>query len=107
VPAQAAPAPTTAIAEPLPSTSASTAPAAVSAAASAVKSAPPVAGGQRDIIIAVDAGHGGEDPGAIGPGRLREKDVTLAIAKELVAALNAERGFKAQLVRTGDYFIPL
>lgn len=63
--------------------------------------------GQRDIIIAVDAGHGGDDPGAIGPSRLREKDVTLAIAKELVAALNAEQGFSAKLVRTGDYFIPL
>ena len=63
--------------------------------------------GERDIIIAVDAGHGGEDPGAIGPKRLREKDVTLAISKELVAAINAERGFTAKLVRTGDYFIPL
>lgn len=63
--------------------------------------------GERDIIIAVDAGHGGEDPGAIGPNRLREKDVTLAISKELVAAINAERGFTAKLVRTGDYFIPL
>jgi N-acetylmuramoyl-L-alanine amidase len=63
--------------------------------------------GERDIIIAIDAGHGGEDPGAIGPKRLREKDVTLAISKELVAAINAERGFTAKLVRTGDYFIPL
>jgi N-acetylmuramoyl-L-alanine amidase len=63
--------------------------------------------GQRDIVIAVDAGHGGDDPGAIGPGRLREKDVTLAIAKELVDALNAEQGFSAKLVRTSDYFIPL
>lgn len=72
-------------------------------------SAPPPAAtaGQRNIIVAVDAGHGGEDPGAIGPGRLREKDVTLAISKELVAAINAERGFEAKLVRTGDYFIPL
>lgn len=68
---------------------------------------PPASDGQRDIVIAVDAGHGGDDPGAIGPGRLREKDVTLDIAKQLVAALNAERGFKARLVRTGDYFIPL
>lgn len=63
--------------------------------------------GQRNIIIAVDAGHGGEDPGAIGPARLREKDVTLDISKHLVAAINAERGFSAKLVRTGDYFIPL
>lgn len=72
----------------------------------AVKTQASVAG-ERDIIIAVDAGHGGEDPGAIGPKRLREKDVTLAISKELVAAINAERGFTAKLVRTGDYFIPL
>src|SRR5690606_34257505 len=63
--------------------------------------------GQRNIIIAVDAGHGGEDPGAIGPKKLYEKHVTLAISKELVAAFNAEPGFTAKLVRTGDYFIPL
>ena len=63
--------------------------------------------GKRIIIIAVDAGHGGEDPGAMGPNRLREKDVTLGIAKELVAAINAHAGFSGQLVRTGDYFIPL
>jgi len=68
---------------------------------------PPATGSQRNIIVAIDAGHGGEDPGAIGPGRLREKDVTLSIAKELVAAINAERGFEGKLVRTGDYFIPL
>ena len=72
----------------------------------AIKTQASVAG-ERDIIIAVDAGHGGEDPGAIGPKRLREKDVTLAISKALVAAINAERGFTAKLVRTGDYFIPL
>lgn len=71
-----------------------------------VKIQTPVAG-QRNVVIAVDAGHGGEDPGAIGPGRLREKDVTLDISKQLVAAINAEPGFEAQLVRTGDYFIPL
>lgn len=62
---------------------------------------------QRDIIIAIDAGHGGEDPGAIGPGRVYEKDVVLAIAKELQRQINTEKGFKAKLVRTGDYFIPL
>src|SRR5690606_32879118 len=45
---------------------------------------PTTGAGQRNIIIAVDAGHGGEDPGAIGPGRLREKDITLAISKQLV-----------------------
>lgn len=63
--------------------------------------------GKRFIVIAVDAGHGGEDPGAMGPNRLREKEVTLAIAKELVAAINAQPGFTGKLTRTGDYFIPL
>ena len=62
---------------------------------------------KRDIIVAIDAGHGGEDPGAIGPGGLREKDVVLNIAKELQRQINAEKGFRAELVRTGDYFIPL
>ncbi len=63
--------------------------------------------GKRFIVIAVDAGHGGEDPGAMGPNRIREKEVTLAIAKELVAAINAQPGFAGKLTRTGDYFIPL
>lgn len=63
--------------------------------------------GKRFIVIAVDAGHGGEDPGALGPNRLREKDVTLMIAKELVASINAQPGFTGKLTRTGDYFIPL
>lgn len=62
---------------------------------------------KRDIVIAIDAGHGGEDPGAIGPKGLREKDVVLMIAKELQRQINAEKGFRAELVRTGDYFIPL
>lgn len=63
--------------------------------------------GSRSIVIAVDAGHGGEDPGAMGPNRVREKEVTLAIARELVAAINAQPGFVGKLTRTGDYFIPL
>ncbi|MDY0205884.1 MAG: N-acetylmuramoyl-L-alanine amidase [Pseudomonas sp.] len=62
---------------------------------------------KRDIVIAIDPGHGGEDPGAIGPGGLREKDIVLLIAKELQRQINAEKGFRAELVRTGDYFIPL
>lgn len=65
------------------------------------------ASNKRDIVIAIDAGHGGEDPGAIGPGGLREKDIVLMIAKELQRQINAEKGFRAELVRTGDYFIPL
>ncbi|RTE66746.1 AMIN domain-containing protein [Amphritea opalescens] len=62
---------------------------------------------RRDIIIAVDAGHGGEDPGAIGPGRVKEKTVVLGIARELKALLAKERGFQPKLTRDGDYYISL
>jgi len=68
---------------------------------------PVVPNGKRDIVIAIDAGHGGEDPGAIGPKGAREKDVVLAIAKELQRQINTDKGFRAELVRSGDYFIPL
>ena len=67
--------------------------------------------GRRDIVIAIDAGHGGEDPGALGPKtgkrRLREKDVVLAISKQLASLINAEKGYRAELIRSGDYYIPL
>ena len=61
----------------------------------------------RDIVIAVDAGHGGEDPGARGPGGTYEKDVTLPLAKQLVELINAEHGMRAVLTRKGDYFLRL
>jgi N-acetylmuramoyl-L-alanine amidase len=61
--------------------------------------------GQRDIVIAVDAGHGGEDPGAIGKAGTREKTVALAIAKKLADQINSEPGLKAVLTRSGDYFV--
>jgi N-acetylmuramoyl-L-alanine amidase len=64
-------------------------------------------GEDRDIVVAVDAGHGGEDPGAIGVGRVYEKDVALAIAREVKRLLDQERGFRGELVRTGDYYISL
>ena len=64
-----------------------------------------VAGQRRDVVIAVDAGHGGDDPGAIGPGRLYEKDVVLAIATKLSAMFDKEPGFKAELTRKGDYYL--
>jgi len=63
--------------------------------------------GARDLIIAVDAGHGGEDPGAIGMHGTREKDVVLAIAKDLAQQINTEPGMRAMLTRDGDYFVPL
>jgi N-acetylmuramoyl-L-alanine amidase len=61
----------------------------------------------RLIIVAIDPGHGGEDPGAIGPTGLREKDVVLSIAKQLRDALNAQRGMRVMLTRDADYFVPL
>lgn len=61
----------------------------------------------REIVVAIDAGHGGEDPGAIGPSRTREKDVVLAIAKKLHALLEKEPGFRPVLIRDGDYYIAL
>ena len=61
----------------------------------------------RVLTIAVDAGHGGEDPGASGPDGTREKDVTLAIARELAARINAEPGMRATLTRPDDHFVPL
>lgn len=68
----------------------------------------PVPNGKRDIVVAIDAGHGGEDPGALSPVKGQyEKNVTLAIARELQRQINAEKGFRGELVRTGDYFIPL
>ena len=61
----------------------------------------------RDIVIAIDAGHGGEDPGATGPKRLREKHVVLAISRAMQGMINREPGFRAAMVRDGDYYIPL
>ena len=62
-------------------------------------------GGIKTVVI--DAGHGGEDPGALGPGRVREKDVVLAIAKELSALFKADTGFQSTMIRSGDYYVSL
>lgn len=62
---------------------------------------------KRDIIIAVDAGHGGEDPGAIGPHGTREKDVVLEIARRLEAIIDGTPGFNAVMIRDGDYYVGL
>jgi len=61
----------------------------------------------RLVIVAIDAGHGGEDPGARGKGGTREKNVTLAIARRLKARIDQEPNMRAVMVRDGDYFIPL
>jgi N-acetylmuramoyl-L-alanine amidase len=62
---------------------------------------------ERLVIVAVDAGHGGEDSGARGKRGTKEKDVTLAIAKRLKARIDQEPNMRAVLVRDGDYFVPL
>ncbi len=84
--------------EPRPEATVNT-PAAVKTAASA--------GAGRDLVIAIDAGHGGEDPGAIGGRGTREKNVTLAIARLLKERIDAEPGMRAVLTRDGDFFVPL
>ncbi|MDW6002089.1 N-acetylmuramoyl-L-alanine amidase [Vibrio mangrovi] len=63
--------------------------------------------GNADIVVAIDAGHGGEDPGSIGPKGKYEKNTTLSVAKKLAAQLNAVPGIKAVLTRKGDYFVNL
>ena len=68
--------------------------------------APHAPTGQRDLVVAVDAGHGGEDPGAIGKHGTREKDVALRVARQLADRINREPGMRAVLTRTGDYFVP-
>ena len=62
---------------------------------------------KRLIIVAVDAGHGGEDPGARGRGGTQEKNVTLAIARKLKDRIDQEPNMRAVLIRDGDYFVPL
>ena len=62
---------------------------------------------KRDIIVVVDPGHGGKDPGAIGSKGQREKDVVLSIAQLLAKRLKREKGFDVKLVRNDDFFVPL
>lgn len=96
--------PTTAPANPPAVAAAEPAPAAVQ---------PPVpvpvqpAAAMRPLVIAIDAGHGGQDPGAVGPTGTREKDVTLSIARELGRQIDATPGLRAYLTRDSDVFIPL
>lgn len=72
--------------------------------ASARPAEPPIG---RDIVIAIDAGHGGKDPGAHGPRGVQEKDVTLQLSRRLADVVNAEPGMRAVLTRNRDEFIPL
>lgn len=71
-----------------------------------VRSVATAAAGERDIVIAIDPGHGGKDPGAIGPAGSREKDIVLAVARELKRMIDAERGLKAVLTRDSDVYLP-
>jgi N-acetylmuramoyl-L-alanine amidase len=63
--------------------------------------------GQRKVVVCIDAGHGGKDSGATGPDGTMEKNVTLAVARDLAAQINKQPGMTAILTRDGDYFIPL
>lgn len=83
-----------------PTTAASTSPPSVST--------PTVSDERRDIVVAISAGHGGEDPGSISPnGRLKEKTVTLAISKALRDSINAMPGYRAVMIRESDYYVEL
>jgi N-acetylmuramoyl-L-alanine amidase len=73
----------------------------------AVRAAHEPGDSDRDVVVAVDAGHGGQDPGAIGHGGTREKDVTLAIARALADRINGEPGMRAVLTRNRDEFLEL
>jgi N-acetylmuramoyl-L-alanine amidase len=75
--------------------------------ATIVRTIEEVASENRDIIVAIDAGHGGEDPGASGPGGVREKNVVMGIARQMQYAIDSTPGYKALMVRDGDYYIAL
>jgi N-acetylmuramoyl-L-alanine amidase len=97
---------------PMPAVTGATAstPGPAASAADAPSQPPPrlaLQAGTRPLVIAIDAGHGGQDPGAHGLNGTREKDVTLAIARELARQVNATPGLKAYLTRDSDVFIPL
>jgi len=84
-------------------------PAKAVASSAVTPSAPerPVAKRNRDLLVVIDAGHGGKDPGAVGSKGEQEKIVALQIAKLLAKRIDAQKGYKAKLVRTDDIFIPL
>lgn len=75
--------------------------------ATIVKSLANLSKEKRNIVIAIDPGHGGKDPGALGQYKVREKDIVLSIGKELASRINAVEGFKAVLTRSTDTYLPL
>jgi len=77
------------------------------AAAAARRGAVGMRPGMRELVVAIDAGHGGQDPGAVGPTGKYEKNVTLAVARELARQVDATPGLRAFLIRDSDVFIPL
>ena len=81
-------------------------PTATAAPAAAIRAAHAPPSG-RTIVVAIDAGHGGQDPGAIGRGGTREKDVVLEIAREVAARIDRQSGMRAVLTRNGDHFLTL
>jgi N-acetylmuramoyl-L-alanine amidase len=80
---------------------------AVAAASGPAPASPGRGKTERLIIVALDPGHGGEDPGAVGPSGLREKDVVLQVALQLREHINALPGMRAMLTRDADFFVPL
>jgi N-acetylmuramoyl-L-alanine amidase len=92
---------------PLASAPAASSPARPPATARAPAVPPGRAGINRLVIVAIDPGHGGEDPGAIGPSGLREKDVVLQISRQLHDLINTRPGMRAMLTRDADFFVPL
>ncbi|BFM48616.1 N-acetylmuramoyl-L-alanine amidase [Marinomonas sp. THO17] len=75
--------------------------------ATIVKSLANLSQEKRDIVIAIDPGHGGKDPGALGQYKVREKDIVLSIGKELARRINEVEGFKAVMTRSTDVFLKL
>lgn len=72
-----------------------------------VKSLASIANGKRDIVVVIDPGHGGKDPGALGQFKIREKDIVLSIGRELAERLNATPGIKAVMTRSTDEYLQL
>ncbi|TLX22419.1 AMIN domain-containing protein [Thermomonas fusca] len=105
MPTQGVPAKTTVATTPTPPPAAS--PSVQQAAPDVPAPRPLPQAGTRPLVVAIDAGHGGQDPGAHGPNGTREKDITLAIARELARQVNATPGLKAFLTRDSDMYIPL